>query len=408
MRIRSKSAVVAIAGIAVIGLLGTSCGSKDTSSGAAPAGTAAAGSKGEISVGGIFGRTVTKNVDLGAYEAVDAFFQNINSQGGVNGYTFKFEGIDDQGDPAKFAAAVERLTQSGVKAIVSSAQTEVPGGAAQLQQSGVPYIGGNAHGKDVLAIPNLFPTGANLQNGLAAVFGELLKDSKGVTVSAVNNPAVTPAVKGITARLTQEGVPVTQTGSFEVTETDFTATAAQINNAKVKDALIYALNSQQQGIVGSLEQQGYEGSIYSGSYTADLPQQLGSYADGRFFSVQPWAALGSGEAGDKAEAVVKKAYPGVDLKSSRAAMDAWTSAEILVEAVRRLGDTPVSSEALITALNSIEDFQPTFMAPVTYRPGPGGHLDVSHCMQALKIEDGQWAIAGDDRFTCWDGSVAPT
>ena len=95
-----------------------------------------------IKVGGIFSRTTTPDLDLGAFEAADAFFQELNEGGGVNGYMFSFEGIDDQGDPAKFAAAVERLADEGVDFIISPSATEIAGGLAQIEASGIPYIGG--------------------------------------------------------------------------------------------------------------------------------------------------------------------------------------------------------------------------------------------------------------------------
>jgi ABC-type branched-subunit amino acid transport system substrate-binding protein len=365
-----------------------------------------------IKVGGIFARTVTPDLDLGAYEAVDAFFQELNAQGGVNGYMFSFEGIDDQGDPAKFAAAVDRLVESGVDVIISSAQTQVPGGLAQIEESGVPYIGGNAHGRDILETPNVFPTGANLQNGIGKVIETLLSSktppATTASLTGANHPALTGPMTVIAEDLAEAGITVEQTGSFELTETDFTGIASQIIDTGVADAIVFALNSQQPPIVGALEQQGYEGSIYGGSYDATLPSKLGSYADDRFFSVQPWGALGAGAAGDDAQAIVAKYYPDVDLMANRKAMDAWTSAEIFVEGLRQLGGDELTDESLIAALNTLTGFESTFMAPITYAAGPEGHLDVSNCMQALKINGGQWVIANDDRFTCWEGSVAPS
>jgi ABC-type branched-subunit amino acid transport system substrate-binding protein len=365
-----------------------------------------------IKVGGIFARTVTPNLDLGAYEAVDSYFKEINAKGGINGYMFSFEGIDDQGDPAKFAAAMERLVGSGVDFIVSSSQSEVTGGLPQIESSGIPYIGGASYSRDALTtIPNLFPIGANAAPGVnKAIETILTSKTPAITkasISHVNHPVMTEPVKVMVTNLTADGINVVDTGTFELTETDFTGVAAKILNADVKDAVLFNLTSQLPGIVGALQQQGYQGSIYGGSYSANLPEKLGAYANGRYFSVQPVGAIGSGAAGDSAEATVKKSYPDVDLKSDKTAMQTWSAAELVVETVKRLGATPITKDASVDVLNTLTDYATTFSPPITYKAIPDGHLDVSHCLQTLKIDGGQWALSGPDRWTCWTGSTAP-
>ena len=75
------------------------------------------------------------------------------------------------------------------------------------------------------------------------------------------------------------------------------------------------------------------------------------------------------------------------------ALDTWTTSELLTEAIKRLGDKPVTSASIIDSLNTLKDFQTTYSALITYAPG-GAHKDPGRCLQMLITVAGKLVAAG--------------
>jgi ABC-type branched-subunit amino acid transport system substrate-binding protein len=66
----------------------------------------------------------------------------------------------------------------------------------------------------------------------------------------------------------------------------------------------------------------------------------------------------------------------------------WVAAEVFVQAVKSLGNAPVTRESLVNALNGIRNFDNGGITPpISY--GSGNH-DPLHCLQWLHNFNGQW------------------
>jgi ABC-type branched-subunit amino acid transport system substrate-binding protein len=66
----------------------------------------------------------------------------------------------------------------------------------------------------------------------------------------------------------------------------------------------------------------------------------------------------------------------------------WLAAEVFVEAVKSIGNAPVTRASLVNALNGMKNFDNGGITqPISY--GPGNH-DPLHCLQWLHNTNGQW------------------
>ncbi|HEY2427549.1 MAG TPA: hypothetical protein VGI06_01365, partial [Acidimicrobiales bacterium] len=66
----------------------------------------------------------------------------------------------------------------------------------------------------------------------------------------------------------------------------------------------------------------------------------------------------------------------------------WIAAKTFVEAIRRLGATPVSRKSLVDSLNQIKAFDAGLTVPLTYSSG-SAH-DPNRCYQWIRNKSGTW------------------
>jgi ABC-type branched-subunit amino acid transport system substrate-binding protein len=67
----------------------------------------------------------------------------------------------------------------------------------------------------------------------------------------------------------------------------------------------------------------------------------------------------------------------------------WVAAQVFVEAVKRIGNAPVTRKSLVDALNGLKNFDNGGITPpISYSPGDSH--DPLKCFQWLKNMNGQW------------------
>ncbi|MEV4568431.1 ABC transporter substrate-binding protein [Nonomuraea sp. NPDC049419] len=122
-------------------LLATGCAAQQQ--GGAAGGGAAGVTDATVRVGGVLTKTSasgysTKDAELGA----KARFERANAEGGVHGRTIEFLGAEDDGqDAAKGDAAAKKLVQKDSVFALVPVHAPNFGGAAFLEQQGVPWFG---------------------------------------------------------------------------------------------------------------------------------------------------------------------------------------------------------------------------------------------------------------------------
>lgn len=92
-----------------------------------------------------------------AYYGANAYFQDLNARGGVNGRTIEFVTCDDREEAGQNRQCAESLVDKEVFAFVANASRVHFGGAKVIDAAGVPDVGGQAIGYEYFKYPHLFP-----------------------------------------------------------------------------------------------------------------------------------------------------------------------------------------------------------------------------------------------------------
>lgn len=358
-----------------------------------------------ITVGGIFSETGAvpfTNSTAGA----EAFWDNVNANGGINGYQINFIAIDDAFEAQRNAAAAQRLVDQGAVIMQQVAESTATAGLETVTAAGIPQVVGYSQ-PAWFQTPGVYPIGAFYQRSLArAVVGQA--EAQGLTsfaITTVAAPTAEIAADEFRTEIDAAGLELVEDISFAPTDTDFTGQTAQVANSGAEIVICLC----PQGAIGawgqSAELQGYEGILFATGYDTDYKDQIGPWSNGRLWTAAPIAPLGNEEATGEAEAIGSELYPDADTSSINYAY-AWTEAEVIAEAIRRVGEDEMTSENLNAALATFDEWQGTYNSPLTYTDGP--NADPTQCLQLQVVdEEGNLAPVGDERFQCFEGSVAP-
>lgn len=351
----------------------------------------------------VIGATISRSAPIpaiGGQEAVEAFFEDLNSKGGINGRKVKLVAIDDSGVPDKNATAVKRLIESEkAVAILDVGFGAILGGSPAAAAAKVPVLGCSS-APACFGQPNMFPPTLYYQRASPQFLIDFLvkNNTKRVAVLTLNNPAATAGLDFYRQFARERGVQVTFDALYQPGETDFTAYAARIiaSGAQAFSCLCIAANSI--AAFRALQQQGYQGDLLVANYSSQIPTQVGSFANGRLYATSASLAIASGARGEQARQIIKKYNPSLDTEQT-STFQGWTVAELVTEAIRRIGDKPVTSQAITDALNTFKDFETTFFPPVSY---DSGHVDVAKCIQLLLVgSNGQWqTVRNNERVVC--------
>jgi len=136
---RTAKATRLVGVLATLGLLAAACGSSSSTSSTASPGVTA------NSI--LFGQTVPKSGPAALYGqqalGIQAYFDTINAQGGVNGRKLKLTSLDDQYSPPVALQDTKTLIeQDHVFAIVETNGTATTEASMPIyQQSGIPVVG---------------------------------------------------------------------------------------------------------------------------------------------------------------------------------------------------------------------------------------------------------------------------
>lgn len=360
----------------------------------------------EIVIGGVYSDTGAVPF-TNAMGAAEAFWDNVNANGGINGYEINFVAIDDAQDANNNAASVKKLVETdGAIAVATVAENSSLGGMEVAVDAGVPFLGTYSQ-PAWFQTDGVFPIGAFYQKALAvAVVGQAVNAGLSkmalVTIAA---PTAEIAADLFREQIEAGGMELVEDISYEPTETDFTGQSSLINSSGAEIVVCLCAQGHIPSWAQSAELQGYEGILFATGYSPEFKNLIGPWSNGRLWTAAPVAPLGSEEATSAAEKIGSEYDSGLDVTSINFAYS-WTQAEMLAEAIRRVGAAEMTSDNLTAALRTFDGWEGTYNVPLTF--GEGVQSDPANCIQLQVVDpDGTLVPVGGERFHCWEGSVAP-
>ena len=336
-------------------------------------------------------------------EGLEAYFQYVNKEGGINGRSVKLIIADDQFNPANTVVEVQRLVESDkVFAIIAGLGT--PGVLAvmdSLNEDGVPFVY-QASGSSKIAVPPkefTFPVQPNylVEGNIMTRYLVEEKGAKKIAIIYRNADDGKEEFGAVSAAIGQYGAELVAAVPVNPTSTDFSVEINKIADAEPDAIIVMLFNPQTPNFIKQAKQYGLTDPDYLMSYPN---------ADATFVTL----------AGDASEGVEVMAWVDVDFtateflpftiwqefKGDKSLPNAFTlagmaAAELFVEAAQRAG-TNLTRATLVDSLEGFENWSGDIATGISYKPYSA---DDETCrlgkqsMYVLKVVNGVWTREAD-------------
>jgi ABC-type branched-subunit amino acid transport system substrate-binding protein len=302
----------------------------------------------------------------GSPYAVDAYFNYINSQGGVNGRKIKLDAQDSAFNSSTMTNLTEGMAKNdfalvGGFSLLDQAQVPV------INQTGVPDIAyplsiqlsNNPHVYSPSpATSNAWPEGA--LKWFKSKYPQAVKHV-GI-LYGTDTPSEIAIQNNVNATLKALGYNITYTHGITATTTSFLPDVLKMKSEGVQMLYESELPTQQASTLAKeLQQENLKViNVEIAAYAANLPELAGSAGQGMYFA-EPYS-LYQGEDASTTPSValfdklVKKVDPGVFSSTEPvSALYGWGAAQLFTQALKAAGQNPTRA-SLTAALNNVTNF----------------------------------------------------
>ena len=214
-----------------------------------------------------------------------------NENGGINGRQIEFVVYDDQSTTEGAVTATTRLIESDeVDAIIgSNLSNAIIATADLIESAGIPFVGsGTGTAWTKCGYQYIFRDtviNSYMNEGFVRVAAEEMgvENAAFIWVETENGQTSSEAIKGY---CDDYGINIVYEGTYQSTDTDFTAQVTNAINANPDGIMLFGLANGLALVVRHLRQAGYEGYIYMAEAGAsvDLINVAGDAADGIIFT----------------------------------------------------------------------------------------------------------------------------
>jgi branched-chain amino acid transport system substrate-binding protein len=395
-----------IALCAVLGIVLAACGGSSGSSsgtttesekeGSTPTANTSSGegscsAEGTIKIGGVSSETGGVPVPEGT-EGAQAYFEQVNAEGGVCGQEIEYTVVDDKGEPqASATAARELVLQDNVDAMVNESLVDCSVNKSFYEQEGlrVTGVGVNpaCYDSNIFAMTNNGPTGSVLGSLIYASSPEGLNKKK-VCAELLQLPGYSGQFQE--AREIWEKSTGTKMTLYDNTVQPTSDPTPYIIKAKEAGCEAVALIGQQSLITPWMQAVETQNAteiawLWPGpAYEQSLPKTLGKsstvYSDPE---LEPDVTV---PAVKDVYAAVEKIPGGPKVGLNGSTLGGWLAGEVMVAAMESI-EGEVTRESLAEALEGLKGFKTPLMGgPFEWRKIP------NHWIKEVKTNGPKWEI----------------
>ena len=311
------------------------------------------------------------SVGIPMRKGMEAYFNWVNAQGGVNGRKIKFIVEDDGFQAARAIAATKKLVeQDKVFALVGTLGT--PGVAATIDyimDNKIPSIY-QGTGISAPAYPPkkyFFPVQPNYTSEgriIAAYVVENLKMKK-IALACEQTDIGSEGLRGVQEQLAIYKMAPVEVIRFGAADVDFSSQILKLMKAKPDAVIIYSTIKPAAGFLKQAKVMGLEAQFLTTYVNADpvyMPMLAGDACVGLI--APGWVpVLGADDDSVKFVEIYQATYP-KEIPSAFAAAG-FIAGEVFCEGLRRVGKNP-TRESLIAAMESLRDWDGILAKGITY------------------------------------------
>ncbi|WP_137389600.1 ABC transporter substrate-binding protein [Rhodoligotrophos defluvii] len=307
--------------------------------------------------------------------AADAYYRNLNEQGGIDGWTVKYVTKDDGYDPARSVAVTRQLVEDdGIFALSASVGTATNVAVLPYaREVGLPVVSPIGGASAFFVEPNVFPLlpdyGWSAASNLDYAVNTL--GLKKIALLWENDELGKSAKRGFDAYMKKLGLEPAASVPFDVKTTSFSPHIRRVANAGAEAVILFGSNANLAAALKAADLQGLDVKWFAPFFTAD-PSTLklaGDLLEGVYFS--SWLLPVSS---DDPEIVayresIKKYYPEDPIGVF--GLNGWSNAGIFhkgFEALLKSGKE-LTRENLIAALETLDNVSVGGARGVSFKPG---------------------------------------
>jgi branched-chain amino acid transport system substrate-binding protein len=353
---------------------------------------------GVITVGGIYDETGPVDATV-ERDTVRSYFNLVNSQGGINGYKFQLIDCDSKYDPSSAHQCAQKLISQGVLAIVgwlslSGEQNET----TYLTSQGVPIIGGLGVPSEYQS-PLSYPTTPSLVTdgtALGTHAGQVGLKKPGVIF--LNANFIQPVESSFLNAMKRQGITPVDVETVDATKADYTDIVLKFQTSGAQSVAAFLDPFSYARLFQAMARQNWHPPVLGGGL--DKASANRQYASGCGSSC---AVFGAESVTPVLEYLDHQSTPAIAqyLNAVRTyypnqygALDAyttyqWVAAQVFVQAIKNIGNAPVTRQSLVDSLNSLKNFDNGGITPpISY--AAGNSHDPLRCFQWIRNTNGQW------------------
>jgi len=330
-------------------------------------------------------------------KGADAWFRHVNENGGINGRTIEYKMVDDKYEPARTKGAVKRFVErDGCFAIVAPLGTAPTTAVIDyIVEKEVPLIGAGTGSEKNLQYPSkwvfpLYPSyyteGQDLVRFVKDVFG-----ATKVAVLYQNDPSGKTHLEGIESVLEQHGVEVTAAEGYEPKEVDVSSQVISMQSTDAEAVICSCAPEPAAKFYTERRKLGWDVPVVNVFFgkSPKVPELAGKEAvEGVYFATIFRDFNSPAPQIQEAKAILKKYYP----EEEPDAIHLWgfAGAQVFTEALRRMGDGPITRAGLVEALESIDGWTGSVVPEVTIGEG--------HAPEHFIVKDMSYVVYKDGAF----------
>lgn len=362
--------------VASLGAVLAACGSSSTTSAAGSTTTAASSGSKVVTIDG--GAVLSGPAAIFSQETdgMQAYFDAINAQGGVNGYKIKFNVIDTAYDPARALIAARQLVSENPLAIVGGlGGTPVDSaGYSYLKSTGVPVIAPMAAAQTFPGVNSTnyyleIPDYSQLSEQMVTFAAEKLHP-KTIAIVYQDDQAGIPAMNGVKQQAAQSGIKYVGGIGFPDSATAYSTYAAALEQTHADAVIIWGPPGAVAAIQKASTSAGYNPKwilpwFVMGSSWLQLGGTPGSYFQSWMAPVLNSSGSGTGPV-EQFVAAMTKYYPKVG--TTGLAEQGYVGASLFVAGLQKAtaGGKLPTRQSLIQGLNSLTDYSNGLISGVSY------------------------------------------
>jgi branched-chain amino acid transport system substrate-binding protein len=350
-----------------------------------------------ITVGGIYDETGPIDATV-ERDTVRSYFDMVNAQGGVNGHKFQLIDCDSKYDPSSAHQCAQKLISQGVLAIVgwlslSGEQNETP----YLTQQGIPIVGGLGVPSEFQS-PLSYPTTPSLVTdgtALGTHAGQIGLKKPGVIF--LNANFIAPVEQSFLNAMRQHGVQPVDVETVDATKADYTDIVLKFQTSGAQSVAAFVDPFSYARLFQAMERQNFHVPLLGGGldkasanrqYISGCGSSCPIFGADSATPVLEYLDHTSTPAIAQYLNAVRTYFPGQYGALDTYSTYQWLAAEVFVQAVKSIGNGPVTKQSIVQALNGLRNFDDGgITTPITY--GSGNH-DPLKCLQWIHNFNGQW------------------